>query len=134
MITTFNLAEISQVAQDILNNLEHKIILFNAEMGSGKTTLIKEILAHLGIEEFEGSPTFSIVNEYNTTTNKAFHFDLYRINEPEELYDIGFEDYLQDDAYVFIEWPEHAITFLDDNVHTITIVVDDNESRTLTMT
>ena len=134
MITTYNLSEISQVAQDILNNLEHKIILFNAEMGSGKTTLIKEILALLGIEEFEGSPTFSIVNEYSTPNRKAFHFDLYRINEPEELYDIGFEDYLQNDAYVFIEWPEHAITFLDDNVHTITIVVDDNESRTLTMT
>lgn len=133
MEITYKLSGIEQVAQEILSTLKFKTVLLNAEMGSGKTTLIKAILQVLGIEDFEGSPTFSLVNEYATSAATIYHFDLYRINEAEELYDIGFEDYLDKNAYIFIEWPEHAQGFLEDDYHTISIKTLDNETRTLTM-
>ena len=76
------------------------------EMGAGKTTFMRGICQSLGLG-FEGSPTFSLVNEYELNDgNRLFHFDLYRLNSPLELNDIGFEEYLDSGHYVFIEWPE----------------------------
>jgi tRNA threonylcarbamoyladenosine biosynthesis protein TsaE len=89
------------------------VFLFDAEMGSGKTTFIKAICIYLGVTDTMSSPTFSIVNEYKTPVNKIFHFDLYRIKNLKELYEIGFEEYLQGKNYVFIEWPTLALTFID---------------------
>ena len=76
------------------------------EMGAGKTTFMRGICQSLGLG-FEGSPTFSLVNEYELNDgNRLFHFDLYRLNSPLELIAIGFEEYLDSGHYVFIEWPE----------------------------
>ena len=76
------------------------------EMGAGKTTFMRGICQSLGLG-FEGSPTFSLVNEYHLDDGRRlFHFDLYRLNSPEELSAIGFEEYLDSGHYVFIEWPE----------------------------
>ena len=76
-------------------------------MGIGKTTLIKEVCANLGVRGKMSSPTFSIVNEYITNDSKLiYHFDLYRLKNIEELYDIGFEEYISQDNLCFIEWPE----------------------------
>jgi tRNA threonylcarbamoyladenosine biosynthesis protein TsaE len=76
------------------------------EMGVGKTTFMRGICQSLGLV-FEGSPTFSLVNEYHLNDGrKLFHFDLYRLNSPQELSSIGFEEYLDSGHYVFIEWPE----------------------------
>lgn len=78
------------------------------EMGVGKTTFMRGICQSLGLE-FEGSPTFSLVNEYHLNDGrKLFHFDLYRLNSPQELYAIGFEEYLEQGHFVFIEWPDVA--------------------------
>lgn len=88
---------------------QRRIFLFSGEMGSGKTTLIKELCKHLGAEEGLSSPTFSIVNEYLTATGKkVYHFDLYRLKNTQEAADIGMEDYLDSGNYCFIEWPEIA--------------------------
>ncbi len=102
----------------------HKIIVFDAPMGAGKTTFIKSICNYLDVNSALSSPTYSIVNEYDTLNNeKIFHFDLYRLNSINELYDIGFEEYLDSNNYIFIEWPELAIPFLDTyvsiNINTI---------------
>jgi tRNA threonylcarbamoyladenosine biosynthesis protein TsaE len=78
-------------------------------MGVGKTTFIKEVCKQLGVIQVVTSPTFALVNEYSTQKGeKIYHFDFYRITKQEELYDLGYEDYLYADTYCFIEWPEKA--------------------------
>ena len=78
------------------------VFLFDAEMGNGKTTFIKAICSYLGVTDTMSSPTYSIVNEYNSPNGKVFHFDLYRIKKLEELYDIGFEEYVTDKNHVLV--------------------------------
>lgn len=82
-----------------------KVFAFNGEMGSGKTTFIKELSKILGSKDDLSSPTYSIVNEYNSLEGKIYHFDLYRLKNTEELLDLGFEEYLDSGNYCFIEWP-----------------------------
>jgi len=101
------------------------ICLLNGEMGTGKTTFVKEICTALGIKETISSPTFSLVNEYKTESGTSiFHFDLYRLNEEEELYDFGFEEYLNQNCYVFIEWPEIGIAFYPDELSHVNISLE----------
>ncbi|MFO7868533.1 MAG: tRNA (adenosine(37)-N6)-threonylcarbamoyltransferase complex ATPase subunit type 1 TsaE [Bacteroidales bacterium] len=76
-------------------------------MGVGKTTCIKEMCRQLGVIDEVTSPTFAIINEYNTYTNEViFHFDLYRLESIEEAYNVGIEEYLYSGNTCFIEWPE----------------------------
>ncbi|MGX1023760.1 tRNA (adenosine(37)-N6)-threonylcarbamoyltransferase complex ATPase subunit type 1 TsaE [Psychroflexus sp. MBR-150] len=103
---TYGLDNLEEVARYILNNSTHKTFLFFGEMGVGKTTLIKALVKHLGSEDNVSSPTYALVNEYLTDDKPIYHFDFYRINSIEEVYDIGFEDYLAQDAHIIIEWPE----------------------------
>ena len=108
MTATFTLEEINQVAKDILAtpNLK-KLITFHATMGAGKTTLIKELVKELGVTENSSSPTFSLVNEYQSETGEViYHFDLYRINNELEAYDMGIDEYFYSGNWCFIEWPE----------------------------
>jgi tRNA threonylcarbamoyladenosine biosynthesis protein TsaE len=87
-------------------------VRMDAEMGAGKTTFINCFCRKKGVEE-SSSPTFSIVNEYRGSDgNTIYHFDLYRLKNPEEALDFGFEEYLDSGAYVFIEWPEKAEAFI----------------------
>lgn len=81
------------------------IVCLEGDLGTGKTALTKGIAEALGIDEMITSPTFTIVNEYSGNL-KMYHFDVYRINDPEELYDIGFEEYIYDRAVVVIEWAD----------------------------
>ncbi len=105
------------------------VCLLNGEMGAGKTTFVKAICNALNIHEPVTSPTFSLVNEYESSSDqKVFHFDLYRLKSEEELYDIGFEEYLDQKAYVFIEWPEIASTFFLPNTAKVKIQLE-NEHR-----
>ncbi|HXB42155.1 MAG TPA: tRNA (adenosine(37)-N6)-threonylcarbamoyltransferase complex ATPase subunit type 1 TsaE [Bacteroidia bacterium] len=101
---------LDEVAKDIIAYLEEKkILLFYGEMGSGKTTLIKEICRQLGVTGSMSSPTYGLVNEYRTTDKKIiYHFDLYRVKNLEECLDIGMEEYLYSGNYCFIEWPDVA--------------------------
>jgi tRNA threonylcarbamoyladenosine biosynthesis protein TsaE len=108
MTATFTLEEINKVAKEILAtpNLK-KVITFHAQMGAGKTTLIKELAKELGVIGTSSSPTFALVNEYETQTNEVvYHFDLYRIKDELEAYDMGIDEYFYSDNWCFIEWPE----------------------------
>ena len=98
---------VSDHIKDLINN--YTIFLFEGDMGSGKTTLIKQIVKDLGISENVKSPTFSLVNEYIENDLIIFHFDLYRINKENELDSIGFYEYLDSGKLCFIEWPNIAI-------------------------
>lgn len=116
-----NLEQIPAVAKEILANLEHKLICFEGEMGAGKTTFIKEFVKLLGTDDDISSPTFSIVNEYDTTQGKVFHFDFYRLNDEEEALDFGIEDYFYSDAFCLMEWPSKVENLIPEEHHTITI-------------
>lgn len=98
---------VSDHIKDLVNN--YTIFLFEGDMGSGKTTLIKQIVKDIGISENVKSPTFSLVNEYIENDLIIFHFDLYRINKENELDSIGFYEYLDSGKLCFIEWPNIAI-------------------------
>lgn len=113
MITTYSLNDLTKVANSIIANAKHKVLLFYGEMGVGKTTLIKQICKELGTEDNISSPTFSLVNEYSTGDNNTlYHFDFYRINHEEEALDIGVEDYLYSNNWCLIEWPENIENLL----------------------
>lgn len=130
----YSLNEIDTVSQQIINHTQNKVVLFDAEMGAGKTTLIKSILKHLGVNDATSSPTFSIVNEYKLGNNESiYHFDLYRLNSEEEAYDFGIEEYLFSDAWCFIEWPDKAPNLLPKDHHKITIEILPNGKRKLTL-
>ena len=109
--------ELNEIAKAIVEVFENeKKIVFFGEMGVGKTTLIKYICKALNVQDVVTSPTFSVVNQYrNKDGNSLYHFDFYRIENQEELFDLGLEEYLYSDNYCFIEWPEKAKGLLSDN-------------------
>lgn len=128
MTSTINsIQELPELAKKIISKFQHKIILFEGEMGAGKTTLIKEIIAQMGSDDETSSPTFSIVNEYETEMGKVFHFDLYRIKSEMEALDFGIEEYLDSGAYCFIEWPDKLGSLLPDLHHTVKIIAQENQ-------
>tara|TARA_B100000678_G_scaffold44707_2_gene34488 strand:- start:7485 stop:7889 length:405 start_codon:yes stop_codon:yes gene_type:complete len=102
----YRLSNIDDAISFILEHAQSKTILFYGEMGAGKTTLIKNLVKKLNSQDQVVSPTFSLVNEYETDDDKIFHFDFYRIEDENEAYDIGFEDYLEQSGWKFIEWPQ----------------------------
>ncbi len=103
----FLLEEIDKVAEKILSQNLQKVILFNGEMGVGKTTLIKSLAKKLGVNDATSSPTFSLVNEYQLPNNQCvYHFDLYRLKKETEALDFGIDDYLYSGNWCFIEWSE----------------------------
>lgn len=107
MQITFALEEIQDVARQILSQNLKKVITFHAEMGVGKTTLIKALVWELGVRDMASSPTFSLVNEYEGNDGeRIYHFDLYRLKTEEEAYDMGIDEYFYSGDWCFIEWPE----------------------------
>lgn len=129
MDKSFNIAEINSVAKEILESVNSKTILFFGEMGVGKTTLIREMVKELGCLHDVSSPTFSIVNEYEIKDGLVYHFDFFRIKNEEEVYDIGFEDYLDSDQWIFIEWPEKISSLIPDQVNEIHLEKAGKNSR-----
>lgn len=124
------LEELNGVAQSLISNFKHKIILFKGEMGAGKTTLIKEIISQMRSQDETSSPTFSIVNEYETEMGKVFHFDLYRIKSEEEAMDFGIEEYLYSGNFCFIEWPVKIENLIPENHHIVKIIAE-NSTRSI---
>jgi tRNA threonylcarbamoyladenosine biosynthesis protein TsaE len=128
----FSLAEINQVAHKILAQNLEKVILFEAEMGTGKTTLIKELCKALQVEDNISSPTFSLVNEYHTKDGQTvYHFDFYRLKTEEEALDFGVEDYLYSGNFCFLEWSEKIPNLIPENHTIITIKTLENGNREL---
>lgn len=101
-----NVEDWQQVIDAIMLDFQHPILLLKGNLGAGKTTFTKELLVKLGSTNEVSSPTYSIVNEYDTPKGKVFHFDLYRLKNIEEVYDIGMDDYLRQGVLSIIEWPE----------------------------
>ena len=129
MNKSFNIAGINSIAKEILQSVNSKVLLFYGDLGVGKTTLIGEIIKELGSLSDVSSPTFSIVNEYKVKEGLVFHFDFFRIENEEEVYDIGFEDYLDSDNWIFIEWPEKIQSLLPDHVNEIRLEKEQENSR-----
>mgnify|MGYP003326826476 FL=1 len=129
----YNLEEITKAAKFILDNAAYKVILFKGEMGGGKTTLIRALTKAIGSDDLVSSPTFSIVNEYHFDRGSIFHFDMYRIDNENEIINIGFDEYLEFGSWVFIEWPEKIPNLLPEKFSKLHINIIDNNNRKLTL-
>ncbi|SDS04628.1 tRNA threonylcarbamoyladenosine biosynthesis protein TsaE [Polaribacter sp. KT25b] len=113
MNKNYSLENLKEIAKEIIASAKNKTLLFYGQMGVGKTTLIKEICKQLGVLDTISSPTFSLVNEYQTSKkDKVFHFDFYRITDEEEALDMGIEEYLYNNDWCLIEWPENIENLL----------------------
>jgi tRNA threonylcarbamoyladenosine biosynthesis protein TsaE len=128
-----SLKELDSAAARFLDLAEgHSVIAFSGELGAGKTTFIQAMCRTLGVDVEVNSPTFSLVNEYFTPEgNSIFHFDLYRIETPEELFDMGYEEYFYSGSMCLIEWPEKARKLIPENALWVEISIGENEERFL---
>lgn len=134
MEITYKLDEVSEIAQQIIEVSKSKKLLLFGEMGTGKTTLIKAIVKALGSQDIVSSPTFALVNEYETDGNSIFHFDFYRIENEDEAYDIGFEEYLDGNHWVMIEWPQMIPNLWPEQFTKIEIDTENEDRRKLILT
>lgn len=132
-LTLKSLSELSVVADKFLRlTKDKKVFAFFGPMGVGKTTFIKALCNELGVLEIVTSPTFALVNEYQTAKgNIIYHFDFYRINKIEEAYDFGYEDYFYSDNYCFIEWPDKVAELLPEHVVFVQMIENEDGSRTI---
>lgn len=132
-LTLFSVADLPNAGKQFLDDFGHRTCFaFYAEMGAGKTTFISTILKAMGVEELEGSPTYSLVNVYDSPVyGKIFHFDLYRLKNEIEAYDIGIEEMLYGGGICFIEWPEKIVEMLPENTVSVYIRKNHDDSRTL---
>ncbi|GAA4278831.1 tRNA (adenosine(37)-N6)-threonylcarbamoyltransferase complex ATPase subunit type 1 TsaE [Aquimarina mytili] len=133
MTLEYTLQDLPSIAKQIISETKNKILLFDASMGVGKTTLIKEICTQLGVHDVISSPTYALVNEYDSNDGPIYHFDFYRIHDIEEAYHIGFEEYLDSGSWVFIEWPDKVFDLLPENITTLKIEVSKDGKRILTI-
>jgi tRNA threonylcarbamoyladenosine biosynthesis protein TsaE len=134
-LTIDTLAALPQAAQRLLPVLEqHRVIAFYGNMGAGKTTLIKAICGAMGIADTVNSPTFALVNEYRKPNGEpVYHFDFYRINKPEEAFDMGYEEYFFSGHPCLVEWPELIAPLLPSDALHLRITVNDGGFRTITL-
>ena len=117
----YSLKNISKVSQKIVENIKHKIIVFEGEMGSGKTTLIKSICTKIKTTDNVSSPTFSLINEYKSQNSIIYHFDFYRIKNINEAYDFGANEYIDSGRLCLIEWGFKIKEMLPEQYHIIKI-------------
>ena len=123
-------SELTFVAEQLLLFANgEKFFVFEGEMAAGKTTLIKEFCAALGVEDVVSSPTFSIVNEYLHPKGLVYHFDFYRLKNLQEAYDIGYEEYFYSNNYCLVEWPTRVEELLPDTYIKVEISITGETER-----
>ena len=133
-ITVKNLSELPEAATQIIEEAKgNRIFLFYANMGMGKTTLIKGICKQLGVDENVSSPTFSIVNEYEAEGKKIYHFDFYRLKDEHEAFDLGYEEYFYSGNYCFVEWPDKIENLLPEDAVSVYIKGNNEDERTISL-
>ena len=123
---------IRAAAKEFVANIgDATVFAFYGSMGAGKTTFIKAVCEELGVEDVITSPTFAIANEYRsaTTDELIYHFDFYRIKKLDEVYDMGYEDYIYSGALCFIEWPELIEELLPTDAVKVNITVGEDGCR-----
>ena len=131
----FSINELEEVARKVVSSNPNKVILFNGEMGVGKTTFIKALCKELGVHEATSSPTFSLVNEYETDKGELiYHFDVYRLKSENEAYDMGMDEYLYSGAWNFIEWSVKIPSLIPDEHTVIDLIKLPNGNRQLMLT
>ena len=134
MEISFSLNQLEIVAKQILEQKPNNVILFHGEMGVGKTTLIKALAKELGVSETTSSPTFSLVNEYQTIDNQiVYHIDFYRLKTEMEALDMGADEYLYSGNWCFIEWAEKIPNLVPDLHSVISISLLDDGKRILNL-
>jgi tRNA threonylcarbamoyladenosine biosynthesis protein TsaE len=128
-----DLASIDGAAHRLINAFPDKrVFAFYGEMGAGKTTLIKALCRVLQVTDITSSPSFGLIYEYKTRgSDSVFHFDFYRIENLEEVYDIGYEEYVYSGHYCFIEWPEKIASVLPSGTVHVNLQVEGDHERTL---
>jgi len=127
-------AQLPEIAEQILNNIgNQRILALSGKMGAGKTTLIKAFCQVLGVTDAVNSPTFALVNEYATIHKEpVYHFDFYRIQTIEEVFDIGYEEYFYSGYFCFIEWPEMIMELLPESYVYLSIEITEGNKRLIT--
>lgn len=129
-INVNNLGELRSAAKLLLQEFGNdRIFLFYGHMGAGKTTFINALCEELGVKDHTSSPTFSIVNEYDSDQGTLYHFDFYRLKNENEALDMGYEEYFYSGNYCFVEWPEKIANLIPENAIPIEIKSTDNQSR-----
>lgn len=125
-----SLLDLPKVAKQLIEFAStEKIFVFEGDMGAGKTTFIKKLCEALGVSDIVSSPTYSIVNEYESTNGQVFHFDFYRIKDIQEAYDLGYEEYFYGGGICLIEWPERVDELLPEHYIKVEISVEDENRR-----
>ncbi|MFT6993686.1 MAG: tRNA threonylcarbamoyladenosine biosynthesis protein TsaE [Maribacter sp.] len=130
---TYTIKGLKQIAQKIIATVPSKCLAFYAPMGAGKTTLIKALVSELGSLDTVSSPTFGLVNEYHNPNGEilAYHFDFYRLQDEMEAMDIGLEEYLDSDTWIFMEWPEKILNLIPTEVAIIRIEILSPTARSI---
>jgi tRNA threonylcarbamoyladenosine biosynthesis protein TsaE len=130
-----SLDALSDVAEAVVESLDGRnVVAFCGTMGAGKTTLISAIMEHLGSNDNVTSPTFALVNQYSTSAGEAvYHFDFYRINRIEEVFDMGYEEYFYSGDLCLIEWPELIEDLLPEDAMVVRIEVLSPTERRFTI-
>ena len=131
MESVFKLPELDTISRNLINCLSTKIIRIDGPMGSGKTTLISSACKYLNIQDKISSPTFSIVNTYSSPKGPVYHFDFYRLNNSNEVFDFGLEEYLDSGHFCFLEWAEKITPHLPEIYDHFNLEVISNDLRKL---
>jgi tRNA threonylcarbamoyladenosine biosynthesis protein TsaE len=125
-----SLSDLPRVAEAVVEALEGRtVVLLRGGMGAGKTTLVSRIAALLGAEDAVTSPTFALVNQYEGTEQRIYHFDFYRIDNIEEVFDLGYEEYFYSGDLCLVEWPEKIEPLIPDDAMVVRITAGDEEER-----
>lgn len=125
-----SLSELPRVAEAVIEALDGRsVVLLRGGMGAGKTTLVSRIAALLGAEDTVTSPTFALVNQYEGQECRIYHFDFYRIDSIEEVFDLGYEEYFYSGDLCLVEWPEKIEPLIPDDAMVVRITAGDDEQR-----